>query len=170
MKRHYSPKHLKKGISSLHWLYAAVAILLLVAVALFTTTGSPLARYITTTSGGDSARVARFAVTTTGTLTETIPMVTMKPGDTNSYTVKVKNESEVSIACRIEVDNTYNNLPLSFKMLKDGTQITEDTIPVGDTVERTYTLCITWHADNSDHQYAEKVDLLVIRLIAEQVD
>lgn len=62
MKGHYSPKKTKKPRLPLYRLYYAV-VLLLVAVSgtsMWTTT--TLAKYVTSSSGSDSARVARFAV------------------------------------------------------------------------------------------------------------
>lgn len=62
MKGHHSPKKTKKPRLPLYRLYYAV-VLLLVAVSgtsMWTTT--TLAKYVTSSSGSDSARVARFAV------------------------------------------------------------------------------------------------------------
>lgn len=62
MKGHYSPKKTKKPRLPLYRLYYAV-VLLLVAVSgtsMWTTT--TLAKYVTSSSGSDSARVARFEV------------------------------------------------------------------------------------------------------------
>lgn len=62
MKGHYSPKKTKKPRLPLYRLYYAV-VLLLVAVSgtsMWTTT--TLAKYVTSSSGSDSACVARFAV------------------------------------------------------------------------------------------------------------
>lgn len=66
MKGHHSPKKTKKPRLPLYRLYYAV-VLLLVAVSgtsMWTTT--TLAKYVTSSSGSDKARVARFAVSAEG--------------------------------------------------------------------------------------------------------
>lgn len=74
MKGHHSPKKTKKPRLPLYRLYYAV-VLLLVAVSgtsMWTTT--TLAKYVTSSSGSDSARVARFEVNAAGEDNTTIEL------------------------------------------------------------------------------------------------
>lgn len=90
MKGHYSPKKTKKPRLPLYRLYYAV-VLLLVAVSgtsMWTTT--TLAKYVTSSSGSDSARVARFAVSADGADNATIEL-DASGEKTGSYTFTVSN-------------------------------------------------------------------------------
>lgn len=90
MKGHYSPKKTKKPRLPLYRLYYAV-VLLLVAVSgtsMWTTT--TLAKYVTSSSGSDSARVARFAVSAAGAHNATIELDASNK-KTGSYTFTVSN-------------------------------------------------------------------------------
>lgn len=89
MKGHYSPKKTKKPRLPLYRLYYAV-VLLLVAVSgtsMWTTT---LAKYVTSSSGSDSARVARFEVSAVGKDNTTIELDASNK-KTESYTFTVSN-------------------------------------------------------------------------------
>lgn len=90
MKGHYSPKKTKKPRLPLYRLYYAV-VLLLVAVSgtsMWTTT--TLAKYVTSSSGSDSARVARFAVSAVGEDNTAIELDASNK-KTESYTFTVSN-------------------------------------------------------------------------------
>lgn len=90
MKGHYSPKKTKKPRLPLYRLYYAV-VLLLVAVSgtsMWTTT--TLAKYVTSSSGSDSARVARFEVSAVGKDNTTIELDASNK-KTESYTFTVSN-------------------------------------------------------------------------------
>lgn len=96
MKGHYSPKKTKKPRLPLYRLYYAV-VLLLVAVSgtsMWTTT--TLAKYVTSSSGSDSARVARFAVSTKGADNTTIKL-DASGEKTGSYTFTVSNKTDKGV-------------------------------------------------------------------------
>ena len=62
MSRYHSPRHLKKRKFPRLSLCLAAAVLLLAAAGTSLWSAAPLARYAVSTSGSDSARVARFYV------------------------------------------------------------------------------------------------------------
>ena len=174
------------------WILYTLAVMLCMVLASFWLMCNIYARYSTQTSGSDSARVARFDVQETGTLSEQIINANVYPGFSGKYTVSVKNNSEVTIAYVMNIKNKYNNLPLQFRMLdKDGKEITTDSsddpseyvlsksdeIVAKDSSEHTYQLEISWPTDQAnesenlqDPDYAGKVDVIEITLKAVQKD
>lgn len=95
MKGHYSPKKTKKPRLPLYRLYYAV-VLLLVAVSgtfMWTTT---LAKYVTSSSGSDSARVARFAVSA-------------EPSDGQAAKIELDASGEKTGSYTFTVSNSTNN-------------------------------------------------------------
>ena len=177
---------------TLYRLYLIVALLLLGAVGSTLLVSSPMARYITTATGSASARVAKFNVQIgelkltegtsggagnvagqTQTETQTVKIDPMKPGDVREYTVTVTSNSEVAVRFRLEVENVYNNLPLEWDVLDADNQSIKDSgavLQAGDTETHTYTLRISWDESKSEPTYAERVDILTIRMVAEQVN
>lgn len=181
----------RKGMT-LYRLYLIVALLLLGAVGSTLLVSSPMARYITTATGSASARVAKFNVQIgkltfhanasggagnvagqTQTETQTVKIDPMKPGDVRKYTVTVTSSSEVAVRFRLEVTNIYSNIPLTIEVLDADNQSIKDSgavLQAGDTETHTYTLRISWDENKNDPKYAERVDILTIRMVAEQVN
>ena len=95
MKGHHSPKKTKKPRLPLYRLYYAV-VLLLVAVSgtsMWTTT--TLAKYVTSSSGSDSARVARFAVSAAQSAGQNTEIALDAGGTTTAnYTFTVSNKTD----------------------------------------------------------------------------
>lgn len=142
------------------------------------------AKYTTSSSGGDGARVARFEVTEAGIATQVIA-VELAPGETRSYEVSVTNKSETAIDYRITAVNQYNNLPLTIEMYElngDGSSTNESEsakhvdmgkINANDMTKHRYQLRISWDKNtpgNSSPEYAGKADLLTVTLEAAQAD
>lgn len=174
------------------WILYTLVVLLCMVLASFWLMCNIYARYSTQASGSDSARVARFDVQETGTLSEQIINANVYPGFSERYTVGVTNNSEVTIEYVMNVKNKYNNLPLQFRMLDSaGKEITtnsseasseyalskSDEIVAGDSTEHTYQLEISWPVsqtnegeDSQDPDYAGKVDVIEITLKAIQKD
>lgn len=148
-------------------LYAAAVLLCLTMISVYMTSGL-YAKYTTSTTGSDSARVAKFQVTETtvssGESLKTGLVMRIAPGESLSYQVAVKNESEVAIRYQIAVENKYRNLPLEF--------ICGDTgvIAATDHTEHVCTLTVSWPEGQNDGKYAGMVDYLIVTLTAAQVD
>lgn len=97
MKGHYSPKKTKKPRLPLYRLHYAV-VLLLVAVSgtsMWTTT--TLAKYVTSSSGSDSARVARFAVSTAPITQNTEIALDASGTPTADYKFTVSNSTSYGV-------------------------------------------------------------------------
>ena len=163
---------MEKGI-----LYTAAVLLCLVLVS-FWMMSNILARYATTASGSDSARVAKFEITDkmldSSSQEITTFAVDMAPGESQTYTIQVTNSSEVSVSYEISGESQYHNLPLKCEMLdKDGNTITSDEIPVNDSSTHRYQFKVSWptdSADNRNEKYMGKTDVVLVSLKAVQID
>ena len=181
------------------WIIYTLAMLLCMVLASFWLLCNIYARYSTTASGSDSARVAKFSVTdkmtdpdsNSGQEVQEIKIAAY-PGFTKTYQVSVTNNSEVAIEYVMNVKNKYKNLPLQFQMLDSNKKVissgsTETSmdydlsesaeISAEDYTEHTYWLEISWptktisEGENlQDPSYAGKTDVIEITLKAVQKD
>lgn len=152
----------------------AVLLLMLVLVTTSMVSGR-YARYISSASGADQARVARFSVTeNTGGLMERF--VISMPDSDPSRTIVVTNDSEVAVSYTISVVSKYQNLPLKFTIQNGETQVSIDNEPfVGEIApgsQATYRLLIQWDSEIAmdPAQYGGMVDELHITLTTTQID
>ena len=141
-------------------LMRTVAVLLILVFLSTAMVTGRYARYISSASSEDSARVAKFHVTVSEE-TELIS-VPIQPGQTAEMFFSVTNDSEVAVALAYEVKNVHNNLPLEFL------HPVSDAVGPGKTVD--VPLKITWPAGQSNDNYIGMVDLLEISVRAVQVD
>ena len=154
-----------------NWIMRLAALLACLTLASASATGRLYARYSTGVSFSDGARVAAFCIEETGQLTQTLTLDGMHPGDTREFTVAVTSRSEVAVSYTIAVQNVYQNLPLTFAMLDaSGKESKSAAIAPNESDEKTYTLRVTWPAEQNSPEAAGKTDLLVITLNALQVD
>ena len=135
-------------------------------------TSNLIAKYSTTASGSDSARVAKFDVgTTTNSQPDKIELV---PGDSDSsgtYKFTIKNNSEVVVKNSVIVENVPENMQVKFKfnnsdpVYSSGTDIAFDVgvLDIGASVDCSLTFSAL---DGSTTQVAQ----VTIQVVAEQVD
>ena len=131
-------------------------------------TSNLIAKYSTSTTGGDSARVAKFDVITTNDIYK----IELVPGDRDSsgtYKFTIKNNSEVVVKNSVIVENVPENVQVKFNNsaseTSGGADITFDVgvLDIGGSVDCT----LTFYADtNCDTQIKD----VTIRVVAEQVD
>lgn len=141
--------------------------LVLLCTLLITTnmTSGLYARYTTTATGSDSARVARFEFTdNSDTYVQTLikEASTMFPGETISVQAKVVNNGEVTLCYTIKVENLTENLPIEDAILASR------TLSPGETAE--VNIALSWPAEKNSVDYVGKTDVLRISVLAEQVD
>ena len=134
-------------------------------------TSNLIAKYSTTVSGSDGARVAKFNVSATedNSQPDTIELV---PGDRDSsgtYKFTIKNNSEVVVKNSVIVENVPENVQVKFNNsaseTSGGADITFDVgvLDIGGSVDCT----LTFYADtNCDTQIKD----VTIQVVAEQVD
>lgn len=160
---------MKKESPRSNWIWYLAGVLLCLTLVSVHLTSGLYARYCSTASGEDSARVARFNVTAEGELTATFSAL-ISPGETVEKTVKVHNNSEVAITYTVSAENRFDNLPLTFSFTKQGAQGPELYLAAGGTAE--FSLSIYWPTDNgkNDVSYSGKVDLVLLTLSAVQAD
>lgn len=118
----------------------AAAVLLCLTMFSFHFTGGLYAKYISRGSGADSARVAAFKVETTGNAGDGIA-VDCYSATSDTFTITVKNESEVAVhyTITVTVENAY----------KDAVKVDYDANSTGDlavgaaAVDSTITFSVT---------------------------
>lgn len=147
-------------------LRAAAVLLILVALSTGMVAGR-YARYTTSASGMDSARVARFSVTESGNVTELLSL-SISPGTAQNVTVTVANDSEVAIAYTIQAVNVHNNLPLEFQLMDGNEEVDAANLAPGD--RKDITLRIHWQTGKTQDSYIGKVDLIRLTVTATQID
>lgn len=161
---------MKKESRPTNWiLYLAGILLCLTLVSVHLTAGL-YARYTTSATTEDAARVARFDVTETGEL-KCFFSETICPGESVEKEVLVSNNSEVAIAYTILAVNQYENLPLEFSFRIDGVDVdASQQQPLQAGKEAEYSLVIHWPVGKNQVSYAGKVDFVQITLNAAQID
>lgn len=143
-----------------------VGLVLLCAV-LFTThlTGGLYARYLTTSSGGDAAVVAKFEVgETLSSLPKTFDVAFDAAGD-EKQSIQITNTGEVAVSYQIAIEKLTDNLPIAI-VGADGQEIAGTLSQNGS---ETVSFLIQWEGEK-DPAYAGMVDLVRITVTIEQVD
>ena len=169
-----------RGKLELHTIVLRLAAVLLSLVLITTgmVTGR-YARYVTSSTGSDNARVAKFTVTQSilqgeTDLAQTIPMPEIKPGETVIIDVVVEHDTEVAVRNTVDVQSLYSNLPLTISVQEKGTETSGSstfTAAYGPgTFKKGYEAAITWVRGSNDVDYIGMVDLITITVTSEQVD
>ena len=145
--------------------YVGILLACLTLVSIHMTSGL-YARYTTSASGQDSARVARFEVTTNvQTQARDLVLTDIKPGYKQTINLQVENQSEVSVRYAFKVES-YENLPLVFSFDQGGT----GELLLGQSQTALLTLTITWPEDKTDVEYVSEIDLVTVVLVCTQID
>ena len=169
-----------RGKLELHTIVLRLAAVLLSLVLITTgmVTGR-YARYVTSSTGSDNARVAKFAVTQSilqgeTDLTQTIPMPEIKPGDTVVINIVLEYDTEVAVRSTVDVQSLYSNLPLTISVQEKGTLSSQSSNFSAEyrpgTFTKEYEAAITWVQGSDDLVYIGMVDLITITVTSEQVD
>lgn len=147
---------------------AMLLAMILLCLTLISThlTAGLYARYTSTGTGTDEARVAKFEVTESGAFTTTFQAETY-PGDTEERKIQIENKSEVAVNCTVTLNNKYQNLPI--RLMINGEENT-CSIPLAPGEKGAYTVEFSWQASGNDLAYIGMVDLIEVQLTAEQID
>ena len=160
--------------------YVGILLACLTLVSIHMTSGL-YARYTTSASGQDSARVARFEVTETlevikadGTTENTFVVGdVLRPGVSTTYTFTVKNNSEVAVSLTVQntkytigdegkvSDTRYDELPI----LVSGEAV---VLQPGET--RNVVFELIWDPAKTDPSYGYMIDMVELTVIVQQVD
>ena len=146
------------------------AILLCLTLFSFYLCGGLYARYTTSDSGEDAARVARFDVSEDGAYFSKNLLIETAPGSVEREIV-VTNNSEVAVAYTVTIKNTTQNIPYSFSV--DGSEPTANecrvTCYLEPNSEKKVKIVAEW-AEEGSLKYMGMVDLITLTISAQQVD
>jgi len=155
----------------------AYLLYLLVASLLFT--GVSFSSYVATTSGADSARVAKFEIETNPTSNITNVTLNSQTPTTITYTFNVKNNSEVAVKYEIIV-TTSIALPSYMSFTLNGinpTSVTGNTykwkiegVYAPNSMPQSYSLVLTNTFVGAYEDTSFSNNLVSISVSAEQID
>ena len=145
----------------------AAAVLLILVMLSTSMVAGRYARYTSSASGNDSARVAKFRVTESGDLKTTF-IVKISPGKSVDKIITVANDSEVAVEYEIIARNEHNNLPLQFQLMDGGTPVDAAKLAPGKTKDLTFR--IIWEAGYTSDSYIGMVDAIQLTITATQID
>lgn len=129
------------------------------------------ARYITTASGEDGARVAIFDITDDGAYFSDQLLVESAPGEEVYKPIRVINNSEVTVAYVVTITNTTGNIPYLFSV-DESTPVSgvcTVTCQLAPGAEKLVEISASWSVDGA-LEYMGMVDLVKITIVAQQVD
>ena len=146
------------------------AILLCLTLFSFYFCGGLYARYTTSDSGEDAARVARFDVSEDGAYFSKNILIETAPGRVEREIV-VTNNSEVAVAYTVTIKNTTKNIPYSFSVDDSEPMLNECSVTCylkPNSTER-ISIVAEW-AEEGALKYMGMVDLITLTISAQQVD
>jgi len=146
------------------------AILLCLTLFSFYLCGGLYARYTTSDSGEDAARVARFDVSEDGAYFSKNLLIETVPGSVEREIV-VTNNSEVAVAYTVTIKNTTKNIPYSFSVDDSEPMLNECSVTCylkPNSTER-ISIVAEW-AEEGALKYMGMVDLITLTISAQQVD
>ena len=137
-------------------------------------------------SSGDTARVAKFVFSddAQAQMTATLDLTGIKPGTSKDFVVSVTNQSgdqvcETSMRYHLEVRTKYGSLPLTFTVKNQQTSesktasivtTTASDIAAGAPTTHTYTITVAWPANEDAYEFANKIDIVTVTVVADQID
>ena len=139
--------------------YLALVLLTLVLLSA-NLTGGLYARYTSQNFGEDSATVAIFQTGIVPVHTEGLT-VSLSPGESQVYAFTLTNQSEVPVRYTVVAENLSGNLPLVFS---------ESTGTIGFEGSTVASLTVAWNSLDASPDFSEKVDVISVRVIVEQID
>ena len=149
--------------------YVGIVLACLTLISVYMTSGL-YARYTTRATSSDSARVAKFRVTNTLTVTDskgdevnsfTMIEDSLIPGESTTYAFEVQNDSEVAVRFSVRGEVSINNLPLVMSPV---------TITLAPNTSETAQFVVSWPANEDDPAYGDMIELIEIFVTAEQIN
>lgn len=152
-------------------------ILGLVIISIFLMRGL-YARYTSQARGSDQARVAKFEITSEQMEFTDHITAQLAPGESQEYKIKIKNNSEVSVNCKISLENKTLNLHDGSKELL-GYQMTGaeqggdnnswyiELSPGASTDELKLNISLE---DKIDPVFMGQIDAIDLKVYCEQID
>ena len=157
----HKAKNLKRKTGFAPWVMRTAALLICLTLFSVTLLSDATARYASTASGSDSARVAKFAPKVTFTNTD---LTLSAENKTGSYAFTVNNHSEVSVECTVQLTDFPTDVTPALSV--DGAEKENMKFSLGPGGVAACTLTLTIDENAAATSAATvKVDVLV-----EQVD
>ena len=128
------------------------------------------AKYVSSDSGEDTARVAAFDVSENGACFSESFLVETVPGISERI-ITVENNSEVAVTVTVTIENITKNIPYTFAI--DSDDFAEDKCVVTCSMEPNSTRDIQVAANWSEEgalAYMGMVDYIELTIRAEQID
>ncbi|MBQ8392157.1 MAG: hypothetical protein IJX51_00140 [Clostridia bacterium] len=141
-----------------------IAFVFVIAVLITgSVTSSLFARYTSDGDDSNSANVAKYSVSSGGTLlTESFVAQNLAPGYEDNKGIEITNNGEVDVKYTIIISST-GNLPLKFNWMEK-----KGTIEPNSTANET--LNIKWADADSDSQYNNLTDVITVTVICVQAE
>lgn len=157
-------------------LQTAMVLLCMVMISVWMLSGL-YARYATTDSGGDHARVAAFCVTDSSTMSQSFTEVMKPEGESKKIEVSLQNKSETAVNYQIAFE-LEGNLPLLVKsastnsnLKQDGNSLVWNTVVSANKgSEDKYTFQLDWIENKKSYQYSEGIESVTVVIVAVQED
>ncbi len=150
-------------------MHIALGLLCAVLISAYALSGL-YARYISNASSGDSARVAKFSFTDDFDEKYVDFPASFAPGESQTNTIEITNNSEVAIKYVVTFENLTNNLPLESKV---GNEAFTSGVIAANGGTAIFSWTIQWPTDDSSKtspDLAGKMDMIRIIVTVEQVD
>ncbi len=123
------------------------------------------ARYSSTATASSRAKVAKFEFSD-NLNTQVEPLSTnateLYPGWNKRINIEIQNKGEVTLTCKVTIENLTNNLPI------ENTSSQSVTVASGKT--ETVSVTLQWPEDKNSVEYEGKTDVLRISVSVEQAD
>lgn len=165
---------MRTGRKYTNWILRFASLLLcLVLLSLYMLSGL-WAKYVSTDSGSDNARVASFHVTEEG-LDVTIDAPRLSPGGEKLIAeVKLTSNSETSVRFQFNVE-VDGNLPLQIDYELDGVRTNgTDTwsadVASNDATDKKFSIYVRWPESENSYIFENGVASIQIKVEAAQID
>lgn len=165
----------QKNKAPVNWILRAAGVLLCLVLASSYLVCGMFARYTTTATGSDTARVAKFSISGTAIQSADIT-ADLSPGEAKTCQLEINNDSEVAVEFEVSIKNLTDNLPLDFSVrLENDSELQESdqfvfTDQMSPAEKTIYKLYILWPGDASSPQYSGMVDQIRVTVNATQID
>lgn len=124
--------------------------------------GGIYARYSTSDSASDRARVAIFSFEDDLSEQSQIVSLSLIPGESIPTMITIKNDGEVTLRYVVTIENLTHNLPIEDQIVTSGEIVSGGTSSLDWKIE--------WSESDNSVEYMGKMDVLRIVVIVEQVD
>ncbi len=148
--------------------YIIVSLLVLVFLSVTLISGS-IARFVNSETGGDSARVAKFALIQEGVTEEILTFTGLHPRGEFSRDFLVENDGEVALSYTLTATKT-DNLPINFSINGEETEPFVFSGKLAPGASDDYTIEIDWPSSENDYKYTGMVDYFKVTINAVQID